>query len=70
MTWVDTPESGTISRLGYDDASRILTVEYKHGGIYNYFEVPQHVFDQMIASGSKGQFLTQQIKGVYRYARA
>jgi len=69
MTWVDTPESGTISRLGYDEDSRILTVEYKHGGIYNYFEVPQHVFDQMTASGSKGQFLTQQIKGVYRYAR-
>ena len=70
MIWVDTPESSNIARFGYDEGSSILVVEFKNGGTYNYYDVTQAVFEQMRNASSKGQFLAQNIKGRYRYARA
>jgi hypothetical protein len=69
MNWVDTPESSSIARFGYDDGANILVVEFKKGYAYNYFDVAADVFEQMKSAASKGQFLTDRIKGVYRYAR-
>lgn len=70
MEWIDTPESSNIVRFGYDDTSRVLKVEFKNGGVYDYFDVPDQVFNNMKNAPSKGQFLAQQVKGTYRYARA
>ncbi len=69
MNWIDTPESSNVARFRYDEANQVLTVEFKNGGAYNYFDVPETAFEQMKAAPSKGQFLAQSIKGVYRYAR-
>ena len=69
MTWIETPESSNILRFGYDESSQILTVEFKNGGSYNYFDVPEAAFEQMKAASSRGQFLAKNIKGIYRYAR-
>lgn len=70
MTWIDSPESSSIARYGYDEETQVLTVEFKKTGAYNYFDVPQPIFDQMKAASSKGQFVAKSIKGSYRYARA
>ena len=70
MDWINTPESSNISRFAYDDASRVLKVEFTNGSVYDYFDVPGHVFNGMRNASSKGQYLAQQIKGNYRYARA
>lgn len=69
MIWIETPESSNLSRFGYEKATHVLTVEFKHGGRYNYFDVPEIVFEQMKAASSRGQFLAQTIKNNYRYAR-
>jgi hypothetical protein len=69
MNWIDTPESSNIARFGYDENNQVLGVEFKSGGTYHYFDVPENVFGQMKNASSKGQFLAQNIKGTYRYAR-
>ena len=69
MSWINTPESSNIAGFEYDNQSHVLTVEFKNGGKYNYYDVPGIVFEQMKAASSKGQFLAQNIKGAYRYAR-
>jgi len=70
MTWIDTPESSTIVRFDYAADRKVLIVEFKNGGRYNYYDVPSVMFDRMKAAPSKGQFLAQNIKGAFRYARA
>lgn len=70
MKWIDSPESSNVARFGYEEDSQTLYVEFKNGSVYQYFDVPESVFDQMRAAPSKGQFLAQVIKGTYRYARA
>ena len=69
MNWIETPDSSNIARYKYEAIGHVLTVEFKNGGTYNYYDVPQRVFDQMTAAHSKGRFLAQNVKGAYRYAR-
>ena len=70
MNWIETPDSSNIARYRYDENGHVLTVEFKNGSTYNYYDVPQMVFEQMKAASSKGEFLARNIKGAYRYARA
>lgn len=61
--------SSNVNRISYDDESSTLEVEFHNGSIYQYFDVPQQVWEQFKAAGSKGQFIHQVLKGQYRYAR-
>ena len=69
MSWIATPESSNIAGFDYVEKTRVLIVEFKNGGRYKYYDVPVAVFQQMKTAPSKGKFLAQNIKGVYRYAR-
>jgi len=69
MNWIETPESSNISRFRYDENAMVLTVEFKNGGRYDYYDVPIAVFEGMRGAASKGQYLAHNIKGRFRYAR-
>lgn len=69
MVWIATPESSNIAGFEYIKERQILVVEFKNGSRYNYFDVPEIVFERMKAAPSKGQFHAQNIKGNFRYAR-
>lgn len=69
MEWIATPDSSNLAGFGYDAGTSVLRVEFKNGGIYEYYDVPHHVLEAMKIAPSKGQFLAYQIKGTYRYAR-
>lgn len=70
MAWTATPESSNIAGFDYDADQQVLIVEFNSGGRYQYYDVPLHVYQGMVAAGSKGQFLAQNVKNIYRYARA
>lgn len=70
MSWITNFESSTISAFDYIKDRKVLIVEFKNGGRYNYYDVPETIFERMKAAPSKGQFLAQNVKGAYRYARA
>jgi KTSC domain len=61
--------SSNITSVGYDQAAQTLEVEFKNGSIYQYFNVEQSMFDQLMASASKGQFLNTYIRSGYPYSR-
>ncbi|WP_299082971.1 KTSC domain-containing protein [uncultured Ruegeria sp.] len=62
-------DSSNVAAIGYDDGSETLQVEFNSGATYQYFDVPEHIFDAMLESTSKGQFLHQNIKGAFRFSR-
>ena len=68
MDWIAV-DSSTISRMAYEENRKVLTVEFKTGTRYEYFDVPPVIFAQMKACASKGQYLAANIKGRFRYAR-
>ena len=59
--------SSNIESIGYDSNSKILEVEFTNMSVYRYYEVPEDVYEELMAAESKGSYLHQKIKGVYRY---
>lgn len=62
-------DSSTILSIGYEPANETLEVEFKNGGIYQYYNVPTPIYDQFMASESKGKFLHAYIKPAYSCSR-
>jgi len=61
--------SSVISSYSYDAQSAALTVTYISGLVYRYKEVPEKVFKEFRASGSKGRYLNFNIKGKFQYEK-
>lgn len=61
--------SSTILSAGYEAASETLEVEFKGGSLYQYYNVPESVYHDFIASDSKGKFLHVYIKSSYPCSR-
>jgi len=55
-------QSTNLASVGYDSANMILEIEFLKGGIYQYFNVPSHIHEGLMAAGSKGIYFDQNIK--------
>jgi len=58
-------ESSNLASVGYDAAKQILEIEFNHGGIYQYFDVPQDVYDELMDADSHGRYFVHNIKDGY-----
>ncbi|MGY4225017.1 hypothetical protein ACVMIH_002378 [Bradyrhizobium sp. USDA 4503] len=65
----DPVTSSNVAEVGYDPNSRILEVQFKTGAVYQYFDVPQQLYDELWRASSIGGFINSNLKGHYRYAR-
>ncbi|TAK87301.1 MAG: KTSC domain-containing protein [Aquabacterium sp.] len=61
--------SSNIASIGYDATSETLEVEFTNGALYQYYNVPQALAEQLMQAGSKGQFLHYSIKNAYPFSR-
>lgn len=61
--------SSNINSIGYDQQSAVLEVEFTSGDIYHYFNVPEHLYNNLMSSSSKGEFLNDFIRYNYRYQK-
>ena len=69
MEWIETLNSSNVARFAYDESNQVLKVEFKNGAIYDYYDIPENVFHGMRGAPSAGQFLAQNVKSRFRYAR-
>lgn len=61
--------SSTILSAGYEVAAETLEIEFKSGGIYQYYNVPEAVYQNFMASDSKGKFHNVYIKNSFPCSR-
>ena len=60
--------SSNIASIGYDPGNMVLEIEFLSGSVYQYYDVPQSIYDGLMAADSHG--LAAYIKkGGYRYAQ-
>lgn len=64
-----TVASSNIASIGYDAATETLEVEFLSGSIYQYYNLPENMYDQLMKEPSKGKFLNVYIKNAYPYSR-
>ena len=58
-------QSTAVSKVAYDPARESLYVLYVRGETFEYFKVPESVYREFLAAGSKGRFLNQRLKRRY-----
>ena len=61
--------SSNIASAGCDAETQTMEVEFTSGNVYEYFDVPQTVYEELMRAESVGKFMNAQVKGVYRFAR-
>lgn len=61
--------SSNIASIGYDEDSSTLEIEFDNGAVYQYFDVPFSIYDNLMGADSHGKYLAQNIKGKFRYVR-
>ena len=57
--------SSNIASVGYDNTSFTLEIEFNHGGIYQYYDVTEDVYTDLINAGSIGSYFSKNIKNSY-----
>lgn len=65
----ETVSSQAIQSVGYDAGAQTLEIEFTNGTIYQYYNVPEPVYQEFMASDSKGKFHHVYLKNGYPYSR-
>lgn len=61
--------SGNLAEVGYDPELETLEVQFRHGGVYQYFNVPPFMNERLMTADSLGRFFNAEIKGHYPEAK-
>lgn len=62
-------DSSNIERIGYDSNASTLRIEFKSNKTYDYFNVPESVFNELRYAASVGSYHATNIKNSYSYAQ-
>ncbi len=62
-------DSSSIASIGYDKKSKILEIEFKHGGIYQYMDVPVEIYEELMNADSHGKYFSANIRNDYDYIK-
>lgn len=54
--------SSNIASIGYDDNNKILEIEFHHGGVYQYLNVPFDVYEKLMDANSHGTYFSANIR--------
>ncbi|MBV9097156.1 MAG: KTSC domain-containing protein [Frankiaceae bacterium] len=61
--------SRALSAVGYDARSRTLRVRFRHGGLYDYHDVPEHTYEGIRMSPHPWTEWGRHIKESYSYTQ-
>ena len=65
----DPVASSNLASVGYSPDTETLEIEFLNGSVYQYYNVPENMYHQLMGAGSKGKFLHTYIKNAYPYSR-
>lgn len=54
--------SSMVLSIGYDETSQTLEVEFRSNLVYQYYDVPPVIYEQLLAAESAGTFINTQVK--------
>ena len=62
-------ESSNIASIGYDEKNQILEIEFNHGGVYLYMDVPLDIYETLMDADSHGKYFSANIRNDYEYVK-
>ncbi|MBB1274314.1 KTSC domain-containing protein [Psychromonas sp. SR45-3] len=61
-------DSSNLVSVGYNEETCTLEIEF-NSGLYQYFDVPSYIHEELMNSGSKGSYLNTNVKNTYQYEK-
>ena len=61
--------SSNISSIGYDKNRQTLEIEFISGAVYQYFDIPEEKYQDIISSASIGRYFYDNIKDKHSYIK-
>jgi hypothetical protein len=62
-------ESSILKAVCYDPQGLVLTIAFHNGSVYEYADVPEVIYQDLMGSRSKGKFFHEKILDVYAATR-
>lgn len=62
-------KSSHIDSTQYDPSTRILTIKFQSGHVYQYNNVPQSTDTAFALAASKGEYFDKYIRGKYAHKK-
>lgn len=60
MEWISV-DSSNLDAIRYLTDQSILEIRFKDGSVYQYSDVPQYEYDELLNASSKGTYANQNI---------
>ncbi|WP_234447593.1 KTSC domain-containing protein [Viridibacillus soli] len=60
--------SSKLTHVGFDSSAMILRIEFKDG-VFEYYGVPERVYNELMEADSKGIYFKRYIKDRFRFVR-
>lgn len=67
--WRAEVESSNLKSVGYNPLEQVLEIEFRSGGVYQYFQVPFDVYEELLKAESKGKYFWSNIRNKYEYKK-
>jgi len=61
--------SRDLALIGYDQMTSVLEVVFRAGGVYRYQQVPESVYQNLMAAPSHGTFFQKHVKDQYTFTK-
>lgn len=61
--------SSNIRSIGYDSESNTLEIEFHSGDVYQYFGVPESIYNELMYAPSHGSYFHRHIRDRYRWTK-
>jgi len=62
-------DSSNIDSIGYESVTQKLEIGFSNGEVYQYSDVPEDVYANLMSAESKGRYFYIHIKDIYSYTR-
>ncbi len=62
-------DSSNLKSVGFDEKARVLEIEFHHGGIYHYHDVPAETHAALMKAESKGKYFQSHIRNKFRFEK-
>jgi hypothetical protein len=61
--------SSQIKSIGYSSTLKVLEIEFNSGGVYQYFDVPEELYKELMTAPSHGTYFSRNIKNKFVYKK-
>jgi hypothetical protein len=62
-------ESSNLRAVDYDPFVAALTIEFRNGGVYEYYRVPYSAYAALMRAESQGKYFHAHIRDRYRHRK-